>query len=352
MQKRRTSAPGFTLIELLVVIAIIAVLIGLLLPAVQKVREAANRMTCQNNLKQLGLASQSYHDTNQMYPPGFDPQDNGPFVKMLPYLEQANQLSLYSFRPPGSPAPTYAQWYADPQNRPPTVTGSTTVPRPPARYGAEGNFKTFLCPSAPSPDFYSTVILMHNYDSGAGSTYCPPGICYPSGLASGSTTSGMPGSMILGRSNYMASAGEFRGSVLIRNSNPQAGTQVIGIFGRAQGLRQSRVTDGTTNTIMFAESAGGLSGTSWLGETWAHARWWSAFGTCPSGSNPPNPNCDKSTLGRGLGWALPGSLHTGNAINVCLTDGSIRSINSANIDFLTISYLVGIADGQVETFDW
>src|SRR4051812_43546084 len=90
-----TSRRAFTLIELLVVIAIIAVLIGLLLPAIQKVREAANRTKCSNNLKQMGIALHNYHDANNRYPPSRSDPKATWAVYLFPYAEQGAVQDLW-----------------------------------------------------------------------------------------------------------------------------------------------------------------------------------------------------------------------------------------------------------------
>jgi prepilin-type N-terminal cleavage/methylation domain-containing protein/prepilin-type processing-associated H-X9-DG protein len=364
-RKRRL---GFTLIELLVVIAIIAILIGLLLPAVQKVREAAARTQCVNNLKQIALAGHAYQDANKMLPPGQDTQGSGPLVRLLPYLEQANQYKLFSFRPApegsGLNGPNqYFAWFRDPLNRPST-TNALPIPRPPNQYGGEGTFSVFLCPSAPLPDSNSTAIQCVLPPAVAAPYTAQPGIDYnpdlgPDGYYWYSTE---PGAQIMGRTNYVASAGS--ASLRVdRNStaNPPARVDAHGLFYYKSKESLARVADGTSNTLMFAECAGGIIAPGapffdvpyWTMHSWAGATWWAPYGICPNTlAGGPGQNCQNTPQGRGLSVFAAGSMHSGGICNVAMADGSVRGLNAPAIDTLSLAYLAGARDGEIQGADF
>ena len=142
---RRHRPSGFTLIELLVVIAIIAILIGLLLPAVQKVRDAAARMTCQNSGKQIGLAVHNYESSYSKLPPSMNNRGDTALVLLLPYVEQSVRYKLWE--------PTFTQagasWWGS--NVLPVLPGYGAAPPAGTPYAADGQIKTFQCPSVMPP---------------------------------------------------------------------------------------------------------------------------------------------------------------------------------------------------------
>jgi prepilin-type N-terminal cleavage/methylation domain-containing protein len=326
------SRPGFTLIELLVVIAIIAILIGLLLPAVQKVREAAARATCANNLKQIGLACHNYEGVYGNLPAGEDQQNVGPLVYLLPYLEQTAMYQNFSFQPA-----MYVNYWNDPLNRPPS-TNTDSIPRPPARYGTEGTIKTLLCPSNPAPETYTTVLMACNYAT-AGQDYA--------GSNGGHVFSSAPGRLVLGRSSYLG-VGGYYGAPATEAANGCPGCE--GMFFYKSQNAIARITDGSSNTMMYAEYAGGYiqwGGSGGIPDGLAAGSWsagfnYTGFGNpCNGATQIMNPSASC--------WAMFGSFHTG-VLNCCFGDGSIRTIKQS-VDFNTWIYMSGISDGVVIQFN-
>jgi prepilin-type N-terminal cleavage/methylation domain-containing protein/prepilin-type processing-associated H-X9-DG protein len=269
-----SSRRGFTLIELLVVIAIIAVLIALLLPAVQSAREAARRIQCTNNMKQIGLALHNYLSANNAFPMGGSkqyglPQFNiGPaewenfssFAMMLPFLEQNPIYSACNLMICPDTGYGYAQ--------PPNATAYNT------------KLNTFLCPSDP----FSGVQNLCNY------------------MASFGTTTYMP---------YYQ----------VGNLNSLNQGDTTGLFTIWKSYTIQSVTDGTSNTMAFAEALTGQGGSGYTGGNGSQYRGNFVFlqtGGAPSSGDVYDlsavPNAltlvvnDIQTCAAGFRAALPGSI--------------------------------------------
>jgi len=196
---------GFTLIELLVVIAIIAVLIALLLPAVQAAREAARRSSCQNNLKQLGLALHNYHDTHGVFPFGWDDNGTGWSAMILPQLEQSGYYTGLTFAESGG-----GNWGSGGGNE--KLCG-TLLP-------------ILRCPSMTQPEHLAE---------------------------SDPQADGIPGRVPVSYRGVASSIATHDGEAATKPSFKDP-ADIDGLFGGCTRIGLRHVTDGTTNTLLLGES--------------------------------------------------------------------------------------------------
>lgn len=328
---QRPSRYGFTLVELLVVIAIIGVLVGLLLPAVQAAREAARRMSCSNNLKQIGLALHNYHDTFNQFPysvmnsgsitsgsaqpaPGQVRNHRG-WLLVLPFIEQQNlqeqlNLSLATGAYTRDSNSIDGPLPGEPGN-PNDLVVSTPV-------------ETFLCPSDANPT---------NYTSTGSANYS---------ISPGTTT--LRGAF----TNYDFSVR--RTSSWDRNWEEHNFVERR-LFGQNDSSKFRDIVDGTSNTVAVCETLRATR--NGVSQTWGYAKWVGHgvdltysrginFHLCCSWDSPP---FERSWRPSQLGdWSTAGSLHPGGA-QVTFADGSVHFI-SETTDLAVLRQLAYIGDGQ------
>jgi prepilin-type N-terminal cleavage/methylation domain-containing protein/prepilin-type processing-associated H-X9-DG protein len=327
-KKQRVSA--FTLIELLVVIAIIAILIGLLLPAVQKVRDAAARTQCQNNLKQIGLALHNYEGTYNYFPaaaigPFNDgtPYNHGWMTFLLPFIEQNNLYGQYNMN---------ANWY-------------DTVNQP----AVNVQVKVYQCPAAVGNHISSGVI---------------DDLFYLGGGPISAATSDYTNLGDVDNSLYAANGMSLPGGVQYPQGMITQPTQYPPPAGGTPGYPISAIADGLSNTIAVTECAnrpqlwvkghpssvavtGGYAGTTdnsgliVFGGPWASdLKMLGPQGATPDGLSKPGPcmiNCTND-------WEVY-SMHTGGA-NALMGDGSVRYLQQS-ISPATFAALITRSGGEV-----
>jgi len=333
--KKNRSA--FTLIELLVVIAIIAVLVGLLVPAVQKVREAANRMSCSNNLKQLAIACHSYHDVNGFMPPVRIAGNDGWLTwcaLVLPFIEQDAVYRLWN---------TQLKYAVQPQA------------------ARQAQIKTFLCPSRRSAGNLS-LAEGFNHLTARVPPWDSTSQQYRFSLANNPA-----GSL----TDYAGNVGDFRGSnnvltgawfnttsngVLIIAQVPSvpamgAGTNATPITTFTGLVNMGGITDGTSNTFMIGEKhvpQTGL-GRSLAGDGPMFSGAWTAFAGRIAGIEDPiakgPTDLTPSTSGDGFYARKFGSWHSG-ICQFAFSDGSVRAVRNT-MSTVTLRWLSGRSDGQV-----
>jgi prepilin-type N-terminal cleavage/methylation domain-containing protein/prepilin-type processing-associated H-X9-DG protein len=312
----RRSRSAFTLIELLVVIAIIAILIGLLLPAVQKVREAAARTQCQNNLKQMGLGLHNYHDANGQFPPGGVTQGNccGTMsrtnwaIEILPYIEQD---ALFR---------TYVQTAFNED----TANAFTRTQR----------VKTYECPADATPGGFNA--LQPASGPGSGLTYMPSSY-----------------RAVSGRANITTPLGWFdnsEGAAL-----PQAYRGPLHTVWTQLGLSQERLQampDGTSNTLLVGEYS--TLTVQRRRSFWAYTYTsYNQSSVHPASHTYLNDFTRCETISAQLGLdnrpcrRAFGSFHT-NGSNWVLCDGSVRFIQQS-VDMNLLANMATIAGGEVAT---